>query len=226
MQKSETMDLEQLRTIYDEVELAILFDWFGVERPDPLREVQLEIYGENEFPADAEGRVRLMGSDGGYSDENALSNAVARLVLSEIQGRLPQWGVAYGDGSVNLARTYAPRRDAAIDFMPRFLVRDQLGGLRARVQLARGLPRDLLAGLRQVCRHRLAGLAGHARLYGRGDRALWCRRARRGRRPSHHRGLVGWTGRRPRTVPLGIPIPDRRGRRRDCRVLGRRGVGC
>jgi len=115
-----TIDLAQLRTIYDEVELAILFDWFSVERPDPLREVQLEIYKENEFPADAAGRVRLMGSDGGYSDENALSNAVARLVLSEIQGRLPQWGVAYGDGSVNLARTYAPRRDAAIDFMPRF----------------------------------------------------------------------------------------------------------
>ena len=114
-------DLQQLLQIYDEVELAIVFDWFGLARPPVLNAVDLKLYGENEFPEEAAGRVRLMRSDGGFSDQNSLSNAVARLLLSEIQGRLPQWGVAHGDGTVNLARAYAPRRDATIDFMPRFL---------------------------------------------------------------------------------------------------------
>ena len=113
--------LGQLREIYDDTELAILYDWLGLERPESLESVALTLYEEGNGQDGPSGRVRLMKSDGGYSDENSLSNAVARLVLSKIQDRLPQWAAVYADGRVNLARTYRPKRDAIIEPLPRFL---------------------------------------------------------------------------------------------------------
>jgi len=50
-----------------------------------------------------------------------VTNAIARLVLSKIQGRLPQWALVHADGKVDLERCYTPKRLAKVDLMPRFL---------------------------------------------------------------------------------------------------------
>jgi hypothetical protein len=114
-----TLPLEQLRSLYDEIELAILFDWLEIERPEPLRTIDLEqAFYEDEPTA---GPVRLLGDSGGDIEEHTLSNAVARLVLSEVQGRLPQWAAVSANGDVELARTYMPTRRAKVRALPRFL---------------------------------------------------------------------------------------------------------
>jgi hypothetical protein len=63
----------------------------------------------------------LLRSACGYLDQNALSNAVARIVLTSIQHRLPQWTVVRGDGQVQYARAYRPGRHAPVEFLPQHL---------------------------------------------------------------------------------------------------------
>lgn len=114
-----TGSFERLSAIYDPTELAILFDWLGTERPEQLQDIDIApTCGINEI---GEGRIRLVFDMDGGKGEHALDNAVARLVLSGIQDRLPQWAVVYADGRVDLARAYTPRRQAKIDLLPRFL---------------------------------------------------------------------------------------------------------
>lgn len=117
--RQEMPSLENLRDLYDEVELAILFDWLGIGRPEALRGVNVEAESDN--TKQTTGAIRLVhGMCGGYGSE-AVSNAVARLALSKIQGRLPQWAAVHADGRVNLARSYTPKRCAKVDLLPRFL---------------------------------------------------------------------------------------------------------
>jgi len=106
-------DRAELDALYSEVEQAILFDWLGLVRPDALSKIDVE--------SDAGPIAALPNNEGEYYSECALSNAVARLVLSEIQGRLPQWAYAYGDGRIKLTRVYSPGRHAKVDLLPRFL---------------------------------------------------------------------------------------------------------
>ena len=111
--------LGDLRALYDDVELAILFDWLQIERPAPLASIELEsIADETRHPS---GAIRLMPSASGDFNDEALSNAVARLVLSDIQSRLPQWAAVSADGEVALARTYTPTRRSEVQMLPRFL---------------------------------------------------------------------------------------------------------
>jgi hypothetical protein len=111
--------LQELLSIYDEIELAILYDWLELPRPAPLKDIELGIQHEND--AGEGGPVRLLRSAGGYLDENASSNAVARIVLTSIQHRLPQWAAVRADGQVRYARAYRPARHAQVEPLPQYL---------------------------------------------------------------------------------------------------------
>ncbi len=128
--ESPIMDIAQLRAIYDDTELAILFDWLELARPDPLQGLVLDYQDADAGEADEadeedaeglNGHIRLRHSVLGYSDDNALSNAVARLLLSQVQDRLPQWAAMRNDGHIDFARQYSPRREGTVELLPRFL---------------------------------------------------------------------------------------------------------
>lgn len=122
------LDIDLLLRLYDPVELAIGFDWMGLDRPSELSEVTLDWYPDGTArPNDSLGEgaanpIRLMPSYDGRRDlESGLSNAVARLVLSGIQERLPQWSYSPEPGKVIYARKMTPRRGGAVAPIPRYL---------------------------------------------------------------------------------------------------------
>jgi len=130
---SDLPSYEQLSVIYDDIELAIIFDWAQLERTDPLRDVvadaeqalenDIDECREDEPIVDSTGQIRLLCSavsNVGYAA--AISNGVARLVLSAIQHRLPQWS-SYSEeqGHVRYNRRFTARRDAAVEFLPKYL---------------------------------------------------------------------------------------------------------
>lgn len=125
MNTDSDINMDQLLELYDRGELAILFDWLQVPRPPQLKELEHE--WQTSFEDEDEEKatkypVRLrVSEDGGKDLPGALSNAVARLVLGGIQGRLPQWAVGYESGHIDFGRQYAPRRGGKVDLMPRFL---------------------------------------------------------------------------------------------------------
>jgi hypothetical protein len=86
-----------MTTLYYPVEEALLHDYFGMERPDWLR--GLDIWRPDVgTPKKA---VHLEPTSSGLEDdERALENAVARIALSRIQNRLPQWAGSCGEGLV------------------------------------------------------------------------------------------------------------------------------
>ena len=116
----EEVSLPQLKRLYDDIELALVFDWLGVERPKALRRIDVEAE-TGDFDEESEGSVRPMRSVHGDYGELALRNAVARLVLSEIQDRLPQWAHYNGDGEVTLGRKDFRHRPRKGGKRPRFL---------------------------------------------------------------------------------------------------------
>ena len=126
--------LSQLKVLYDDVELAILFDWLQINRPASLRSINIETVSDD--TDETAGPIRLIHDMYARYGNFALSNAVARLVLSDVQGRLPQWAAVYEDGRVELARTYTPKRRAG-KLDTSLPVHDQLGRFRSRIQLAR-----------------------------------------------------------------------------------------
>jgi hypothetical protein len=117
--KTEKTSLPLLNDLYDEVELAILFDWLEIERPATLRTINIE--SESDSLEQTTGAIRLTVDVFGTYGEYAVSNAVARQILSGIQRKLPQWAAVYADGRVDLARSYTPKRLAKVDLLPRFL---------------------------------------------------------------------------------------------------------
>ena len=116
---SNNLSLSQLQALYDDVELAILFDWLKLERPVQLRSINIE--SESDDADQDAGAIRLMlNAEAGYYSDFAVSNAVARLVLSKIQERLPQWAVGNKEGGLDFARSYTPKRQAKVDLLPQF----------------------------------------------------------------------------------------------------------
>ena len=61
-----TWPLAQLRELYDDIELAILFDWFSIPRPEALAGVDPDAAREKTGEPAAEGRIRLQGAYDGY----------------------------------------------------------------------------------------------------------------------------------------------------------------
>lgn len=117
-----TLNVEHLLQLYDPGELAILCDWLEIPRPEQIRGLEHEWLPYASNGEGSPGPIRLMcNADGGEDRAVALSNAVARLALSSIQGRLPQWAAVYESGRVDLGRKYSPRRSAGVEPMPRFL---------------------------------------------------------------------------------------------------------
>jgi hypothetical protein len=89
------------------IEEAILHRYFNIPLPEQLRGISL-LGNDATSPKDA---VHLETDIDGYDDESkAIDNAVARLILSSIQDRLPNWAVSYGEGHIEKtreSRTYA-----------------------------------------------------------------------------------------------------------------------
>lgn len=82
--------------LYYPVEQALLADYFGVRRPDALRGLDIWAPGP---------RNAIHLEDG--NDEWALPNAVARIALSRIQDRLPQWYASRGGEETFARKEYA-----------------------------------------------------------------------------------------------------------------------
>ena len=109
-----------LRELYDDIELAIVFDWLGVERLAELKDVDItKEWHDEEEDWDAPGEIRLLQFVYKEYGDVALSNAVARLVLSKVQNRLPEWAMVK-EGQVIRARKYFSYRRHSIEPIPRF----------------------------------------------------------------------------------------------------------
>lgn len=122
------LDIDLLLRLYDPVELAIVFDWLGMERPPQLASAVLDWTADGTTPADPAAKdtvghpIRLMPTmDGDTGSELSFSNAVARLVLSAIQDRLPQWAVSMEFGQPIFGRDITAKRAAHVEPLPRHL---------------------------------------------------------------------------------------------------------
>jgi len=116
--------------IFHPIEHAFLADWLGIERTECAREIDLAAdirpYGyafeDEEGETTSDGIIHLQEPEYGDFDlPAAINNAVARLVLSDIQERLPQWAVSYSPGEWHSTRGYEKRRRQPVSLLPRFL---------------------------------------------------------------------------------------------------------
>lgn len=110
--------------LYDDIERAILCDWLGRERPPALAGIDTEASIQAAPDPENPGPVRLLESYDrfDYGHEKRLANAVARIALNAIADRLPQWAASSASGDWVFGREHQPRRGAAIDPLPRFLL--------------------------------------------------------------------------------------------------------
>ncbi|MCU0843009.1 MAG: hypothetical protein MUC79_15030 [Thiobacillaceae bacterium] len=103
-----------MKSLYYRVEQALLRDYFGLPRPAHLAGVDI-LQPDRHAPRKA---VRVEPDSSGSTDgEWALPNAVARIALSRIQGRLPQWYRGDGRNGV-FGRTLRERGDTGLLLMP------------------------------------------------------------------------------------------------------------
>jgi hypothetical protein len=103
-------------SLFHPLEHAILCAWLG--RPAPACARDIDIHAITDGPVD--GPITLNSDTYGKQSDLALSNAVARLVLDGIQGRLPQWALVWPD-KVVLGRETTPKRPRSIDLLPQLL---------------------------------------------------------------------------------------------------------
>jgi len=94
---------------YNLGEVAILRAYFGLRRRpcDPSLESLYEERGDDGYDNLAEsskGPIRLRRVDPGIDAVNDLSHAVARICLSSVQDRLPQWGYVTQNDKVVVTR--------------------------------------------------------------------------------------------------------------------------
>lgn len=99
-----------MNNVYTTTERAFLHDYFCLQRPDELRNV--DVYE----PADG---IFLDRSDNGEDIE--LKNAVARLALKRVQDRLPAWSTLDSKGTFIEPRRYFDSDDREIELMPQHL---------------------------------------------------------------------------------------------------------
>ena len=118
--------------LFHPIEHAFLSDWLGVERPACARDIDLAAdvrpYGyafedEDADPGqESDGIIHLQKSEFNRMDlKESIGNAVARLVLTDIQDRLPQWAVSYRSGELEFGRGYEKPRRHTVALLPRFL---------------------------------------------------------------------------------------------------------
>lgn len=102
--------------LFHPLEHAILCAWLG--RPAPACAQDIDIYACFDGPED--GPITLRSAADDATDDLALSNAVARLMLEGIQHRLPQWALVWPD-KVVLGREYSKKHPRAVDLLPQLL---------------------------------------------------------------------------------------------------------
>jgi hypothetical protein len=107
--------------VFHPVEHAILSDWLGVERPDFAKAIDIWDEVESYDDPPTEDCIRLRPQSFG-PEEEAVANAVARLVLQWVQTRLPQWVELSTKGELILGRAYEKAVPRSVRLMPQFLL--------------------------------------------------------------------------------------------------------
>jgi hypothetical protein len=104
--------------LYYPTEEALLHDWFGLTRPASLK--QVDVYNE---PEDGLGiwADTSAGQWGTLNNDVAIENAVARIVLTAIQKRLPQVVFVSAEDEVTFGRQPLKRHHRAASFFPQHL---------------------------------------------------------------------------------------------------------
>ena len=101
----------ELNDCYTDTERAFLSDYFGIKRPDHLKD--LDIYE----PV----HKGIFVKHGEYSSEYDIANAVARLCLLRIQDELPAWAGVNSKGEFVVARNYTRNEVDMVNFYPQHL---------------------------------------------------------------------------------------------------------
>lgn len=104
--------------IYYPTEEALLHDWLGLLRPEHLKHVRTNEEPENGLGVWVDDSV---GEWDALDDETALQNAVARIVLTAVQKRLPQVAFVSAEDEVTFGRDPIKRFPRAASFLPHHL---------------------------------------------------------------------------------------------------------
>ena len=104
----------KLDQLFHPVEHAIICKWLGLELPESSSNINIFTPG---LPDGVVGPERDMG---GELSEFTISNAVARIVLSVVQQRLPQWS-AHGVDGIVYGRYPFKKHSGKINVLPQFL---------------------------------------------------------------------------------------------------------
>ncbi len=109
----------QTPVLFHPIEQAFLMAYFGVEPVPGIQDI--DIWQDLGQDSDLDEVVRLHTDLWGDTGDLTISNAVARLVLGNIQERLPQWGKSYEDGTVLLGREYEQLRHRKVSVLPKLV---------------------------------------------------------------------------------------------------------
>ena len=105
-----------MKDIFDPVELAFLADWFDVERPQGATDIDLDKY------MDREAVGIIYPRKIGYAGYDHINNAVARLCLNPVQGKLPQWSATNPAGEQIFGRHYEEPIHRSVQWLPHLLL--------------------------------------------------------------------------------------------------------
>ena len=109
---------DAMKQIFHPQDRAILFDYFGMERPEELRAV--DVLARGGTSDDPKEPVLVEPDADRQSSTNGAANAVARLLLARIQSRLPQW-MTRKEGKLVSARQHRKAKSRQVDPLPQFL---------------------------------------------------------------------------------------------------------
>lgn len=104
-----------MKTLFYPQEQALISDYLGLPRPEACRDIDLWNPPKRRrgiWPQ----RVEF------HDDQDALSNAVARIALGAIQGRLPQWALVNAKDQVVLGRETFDRPERMAELLPKFVL--------------------------------------------------------------------------------------------------------
>lgn len=111
---------EELQGLYDPIEHAVLAEWLRVRPPACAAEV--DPWEVDSGSGSATSAVAPRPDCWGNLDFcRAADNAVARLVLNAVQGRLPVWAGVDAAGNVFSDRSLEPKRQERLAVLARFL---------------------------------------------------------------------------------------------------------
>jgi hypothetical protein len=102
--------------LFHPVEHAIISQWLGIETPAFAKNVDIHV-DSDQLPA---GVVGLEKDMYGSLSELAVSNAVARIMLSTVEHVLPQWAAFRGD-KVIFGREEFNKHNGKVNVLPQFL---------------------------------------------------------------------------------------------------------